>query len=79
MCMENVSGHSSKQDPRARLPKVGDKVVRTPEIGTCPGILEIRRQLEGVVVYVHPEHLWYRVRFTTPNGATFHECFKIPG
>ena len=62
----------TKQDARALLPKVGD--VRM-EVLTVPGHIENNPPEECVVVEVHPDHLYYRVRFTATG---FHQCYKVP-
>lgn len=58
---------------RATMPQVGDRLVRTP---TFSGFMSREQSVPRpcVVDYVHPEHLWYRVRFE--NGLT--ECYKLP-
>jgi hypothetical protein len=62
----------TKQEARSLLPKVGD--VRK-EIKTVFDKITRPEPRECVVVEVHPDHLWYRVRFTD-CGAT--ECYKVP-
>ncbi len=62
----------TKQDARALLPKVGD--VRM-EVLTISDRLDIGDPEECVVVEVHPDHLWYRVRFTATG---FYQCYKVP-
>lgn len=59
-------------DVRAQLPKVGD--VRM-EIPTIPDKVKRPDPQECIVIEVHPDRLWYRVRFT---GSGFVECYKLP-
>lgn len=33
------------------------------------------KPVTGEVVMVHRKHHWYRVRYTTPHGQVYHECF----
>ena len=61
----------TKQDARKMLPRVGDVRLETP---TAPQGCNYTPQ-ECVVVEVHPNHLYYRVRFTA-TGCT--ECYKVP-
>ena len=62
-------------DVRAMLPKVGDRLMRKP---TCYygfySRFRVDRELPCEVVYVHPEHLWYAVRFS--SGII--ESYKLP-
>ncbi len=39
----------------------------------------MREKVTGTVVYVHPEHRWYRVEFEmgTRRPCIGHECFKF--
>ncbi len=62
----------NKEELRAQLPNVGDKLMerRTLEGGRHMGELE-----PCVVVEVNHAHLWYRVRFTRTG---FQECIKLP-
>ena len=53
------------------LPAVGERRRETPTMG---GQGESRPQL-CTVVEVHPEHLWYRVRFDHTGHC---ECYKVP-
>lgn len=62
----------SKEELRAQLPKVGDKLM---ERRTLEGKLRVGDLEPCVVVEVSPEHLWYRVRFIETG---FHECIKLP-
>lgn len=62
----------SKSNLLRRFPKVGD--VRK-EIPTTSGRVDLAAPEECVVVEVHPEHLYYRVRFTSTG---FYECYKVP-
>ena len=64
---------------RAQLPAIGDRLMRRPETGPAPGMGLIKVEpLPCVVTYVHAEHLWYEVEFTTATGNTFRECYKLP-
>lgn len=62
----------SVDDVRAKLPKVGDELLRVPTLngGDCIGNPGPR---PCVVDYVNEEHLWYRVRFR--NGVQ--EAYKL--
>lgn len=61
------------EDVQAMLPKVGDRMTLTPTLHKSLGICTPRPR-EAVVVFVHPKHHWYMVRFD--NGLR--ECFKLP-
>lgn len=62
----------TKEELRALLPKVGDKLMRRQQIGypRC----ELSGPRSCVVTYVNEKHLWYEVQFR--NG--FRECYKVP-
>ena len=62
----------TKQAAKALLPKVGDVRMEVP---TITDRMDICAPEECVVVEVHPDHLWYRVRFTATG---FIECYKVP-
>lgn len=49
---------------RKRLPKVGDKLVRTLECGRTFGLGDPKPQ-PCVVTYVNEKNLWYEVEFPT--------------
>lgn len=34
-------------------------------------------QVTGTVIYINEAHRWFRVRYVTPAGITYHECFPI--
>lgn len=63
-------------DVRAMMPKVGDELMRKP---TCyHGFLgrhDMNTVRPCVVTYVHPEHLWYSVRF---KESGIIESYKMP-
>lgn len=63
----------TKEEVRAAMPKVGDRIIRKPNM-TKELSDKAPRPQPCVVEYVHTENLWYRVRFD--NGAR--ECFKAP-
>lgn len=62
----------TKEAVRAMLPKVGDVRMEIPmlnnKIQTIP-------PMECVVIEVHREHLWYRVRFKETGHC---ESYKMP-
>lgn len=62
----------TKEELRAMLPKVGDRLMRRQMIGypRC----ELSGPRSCVVTYVNADHLWYEVQFR--NG--FRECYKLP-
>ena len=53
---------------------IGDVRMEVPTIYMKCG-LEVTGPQKCQVVYIHPEGRFYRVRFTAPNGAHFHECY----
>ena len=57
-------------DARKTLPKVGDIRMETMTDPHHPQMPQ-----ECIVIEVHPDHLWYRVRFT---GSGCIECYKLP-
>lgn len=61
---------------RAQLPKIGDRLLRTPELGLCGAGLG-SAELECVVTYVHYAHRWYEVEFQGLRGP-YRECYKLP-
>ena len=61
-----------RETVQAMLPKVGD--IRM-EIPTIQEMVSSAEQYECVVIEVHPDHLWYRVRFTDTGIV---ECYKVP-
>jgi hypothetical protein len=61
-----------RETVKALLPKVGD--VRQ-EVPTLTNRQTTGDPEECVVIEVHPDHLYYRVRFT---GSGFIECYKVP-
>jgi hypothetical protein len=63
----------TKKTARALLPKVGDRLMRRPEMSRSIGISDIPPR-PCVVDYVNERHLWYRVRFETG----FTQCYKVP-
>lgn len=63
----------SVEDVRKKLPQVGDKVIRKPFTGSGFGSESVKPRI-GVVDYVHPAHLWYRVRYK----SGLQECYKLP-
>lgn len=63
-------------DVRATMPKVGDELMLKPNFyygfyGRHD--LNVKRLCE--VIYVHPEHLWYSVRF---KKSGIIESYKLP-
>lgn len=50
---------------RKKMPKVGDKLIREMEIGSCIGLGSPKR-CQVTVTYVNEDHLWYEVEF--PGG-----------
>ena len=63
-------------DVRATMPKVGDELMRKPAY--YYGFFSQRdvvMEQPCVVIYVHPEHLWYTVRFKR-SGIV--ESYKLP-
>lgn len=59
--------------------KIGDIVTETPTVDSVDGLaVEDRGPREGEVIYIHPKRRFYRVRFTTPLGYTWTECFNFP-
>lgn len=63
----------TKEELRAAMPKVGDRLVKKPHLHKSLGI-ENPRPMACVVDFVNEDKLWYRVRFE--NGTR--ECFKLP-
>lgn len=53
---------------------IGDVRMEVPTIYMKCG-LEVTGPQKCQVVYIHPDGRFYRVRFTAPNGAHFHECY----
>ena len=53
---------------------IGDVRTEVPTIYMKCG-LEVTGPQKCQVVYIHPEGRFYRVRFTSPNSAHFHECY----
>ena len=53
---------------------IGDVRMEVPTIYMKCG-LEVTGPQTCQVVYIHPDGRFYRVRFTTPNGTQFHECY----
>lgn len=67
----------SMKQARALLPQVGDVRWEVPTIGktgTCHQLIKEEPQ-ECTVVEVHPDRLWYRVKF---KDTGFFECYKVP-
>lgn len=63
-------------DVRAMMPKVGDELMRKPSYyyGFYSRYdMNVERPCE--VVYVHPKHLWYAVRF---KNSGIIESYKLP-
>lgn len=63
-------------DVRATMPKVGDELMRKPSYyyGFYSRYdLNVDRLCE--VIYVHPKHLWYTVRF---KKSGIIESYKLP-
>lgn len=65
-------------------PEAGDRKTWVPaafQQEHTQGVQSIRPvedpSVTGTVVYVHPEHRWYRVRFRLPDGTPAYECFKF--
>lgn len=63
-----------KEDARALLPRVGDKLRKAPTIVHLRGLTQTAEVQDCEVVEVNPAGLWYRVKFD--NGGT--ECYKVP-
>lgn len=61
-----------KEELRAQLPNVGDKLM---ERRTLEGKLQISDPEPCEVVEVNRDHLWYRVRFLATG---WNECIKLP-
>lgn len=60
--------------------EVGDRLTFRPAANRdhsagFPELLKVQRT--GVVVQVHREHRWVRVRLDLPGGAELYECFKF--
>lgn len=62
-----------KEGYKALLPNVGGELIRKPHMRTVL-LAERPKPQRCVVVYVNPEHLWYRVRF----DSGIYECYKVP-
>lgn len=63
-------------DVRASLPKVGDELMRRPSYYYgFYSRYDLNVERPCVVTYVHPEHLWYSVRFVQ-SGIV--ESYKLP-
>jgi len=63
----------TKETAKALLPKVGDQLIRKPEMHSSIGVADIH-PMPCVVEYVNEEHLWYQVRFE----AGYTQCYKVP-
>lgn len=63
-----------KEDARALLPRVGDKLKKAPTVVQPRGLVQSMEPQDCEVVEVSQRGLWYRVRFL--SGAT--ECYKVP-
>ena len=57
--------------------KVGDKVKRVITCATLTG--EVRKPVEGTVIYIHPRGRFHRVLFEFGNGNSFIETFLTEG
>ena len=64
----------TKEQVRAMLPQVGDKLIRRPVWSKHLGMSSLPPPLHCVVVYVNTEHMWYMVQFE----AGYRQCYKVP-
>lgn len=55
--------------------KVGDPLRIIPTFDTTYGIPDDNVPLPAVVVYIHPQQRYYRVRYTAANGESWTETF----
>lgn len=56
----------------AMMPEVGEIRTELPSVIDGSNRLGPKR---CIVVEIHPDHLWYRVRFIDSGN---HECYKVP-
>lgn len=64
----------TKEELRAMLPKVGDRLMETLAASTSCQITTLKPE-PCTVVEVNVEHLWYRVVFDRTGVS---QCFKLP-
>lgn len=64
----------TKKDAWTLLPRVGDKLRKTPTTVYLLGRTQAAEAQECEVVEVNRRGLWFRVQF--PNSVT--ECYKVP-
>lgn len=61
----------TKAEAMELLPVVGDVLTRTPNLGDR---IQSPDPVEGKVIHVNREHLWYMIQFE----SGFRQCFKVP-
>lgn len=59
---------------RRQMPQVGDRLKLVPTLHKGMN-WRVPKPMPCVVIYTHPEHLWYMVQFE--NGLR--ECYKATG
>lgn len=56
--------------------RVGDTLRIIPTFDTTYGMPDDNVPLPAVVVYIHPQQRYYRVRYTAANGGSWTETFS---
>ena len=59
---------------------IGDTVQFVPTAfycGTAGFGSELRVKVQATVIFIHPDHRWYRAEWEISPGCTGRECFKF--